>query len=262
MYLSSSFRHNWGRLLKHSSDISTILTIVSLLPVVTRQWFRCHLYSAVAMLSLFTHLFSCCPAIVGGMLNAVSVFMLASCWYSVKMLNLWFWFGGCYPPFRDGVGRERKKTESEHLSLTFSSEGACFSPLTVGDLQMWAPKSSRVTLWDSLFCACVVSTMMPAYYILSLWKNKSVIVAHAAQDPGKLKGVIGVVGGQQVLCRSWALLGVVHRRLFGSNTPVFWSGIWLCWKATAKPDGCNHNPWPKCLCVIVMNQEFQEGAWF
>lgn len=35
---------------------------------------------------------------------------------------------------------------------------------------------------------------MPAYYFLLLWKNKLVIVAHAAQDPGKLRGVIGVVG--------------------------------------------------------------------
>jgi len=43
---------------------------------------------------------------------------------------------------------------------------------------------------------------MPAYYILSLWKIILVIVAHAAQEPGKMKGVTGVVGGQEVLCKS------------------------------------------------------------
>lgn len=71
------------------------------------------------MLSLFTHLFSYCPAIVRGMLNAVSVFMLVNCWYAVKMPKQRFWLGGCYPPFRDGAGRERKKTESEQLLLDF-----------------------------------------------------------------------------------------------------------------------------------------------
>jgi len=107
------------------------LTAVNLFPVVTRQWFQHHLYSQVVMLSLFTHLFSYCPVIVGGMLNAVSVFMWVSCWCSLKMPNLRFWFGGCYPSFRDRAGRKEENWVRAPIALPFSSEGACVSPVTL-----------------------------------------------------------------------------------------------------------------------------------
>lgn len=197
MYLLSSFRHNWRRLLKHSSDISTILTIVNLFTVVTKKLFWHHLYSAVVLLSLSAYLFRYCWRDV-----KLCAFMLVSCRYSVKMPNLRFWFGGCYPPFRHGAGREKENWVRAPITLTFSPEGACFSPVTVDVLQTWASKSGWLSETVFLFCTCVVSTMMPAYYFLFLWKNKLVIVAHAAQDPGKLRGVIGVVGDNRCCAKA------------------------------------------------------------
>lgn len=88
MYLSSSLKCNWRRVLEHSSDVSTILKTVNLFPGLTRQWFQHHCTLQLSCCG-FTHLFSNSPATIGGMLNALSV---VSCWYAVKMPNLRYCF--------------------------------------------------------------------------------------------------------------------------------------------------------------------------
>ena len=124
---------------------------------------------------------------------------------------------------------ERKLSQSTYCFDFFFRGSLLLSIHCVGDLQMCTPKSNGVTLSDSLFVLCLYSMYRDAslLYLITMEKqisNCSLCCSRAWKAERSYGSSGGTTGFVQKLSLTWRC----SQEFFGSNTPVFWSGIWLC----------------------------------
>lgn len=115
---------------------------------------------------------------------------------------------------------ERKQTESEHLSLWL------FCWWESASLQrMWAISKCghiTVTLWDCLFVLYLCSIYRDASLLLLVTMEKQISnCSSCCSRSWEGERSYRSSGGQQVLCKSWVSLGVVHRRCWAATHQSF-----------------------------------------